>query len=209
MRVFDYPKGLHTRSEKPPPYRSLPSYRPYVRREFADRCVYCRAPNYPERSGSYSIDHYRPKHLFRELEWHYANLYWACHACNSRKGLYWPVQENLEATEFIPNPCDHRMFEHLKFEGLHAATKTRAGAKAVEVLDLNSDQHKRLRGALQTIADTFDATQKSLRAALVKVEARALASGSAEIAEVFERKRAKLLENIATTSLILDKLAAK
>jgi hypothetical protein len=120
--------------------------------EFSARCVYCCTPDGIKTYAAFGVDHYRPKHVFPSLAVEYLNLYYCCNSCNSRKGKYWP-KAALEATEFIPNPCEHEMFRHLKYDGPTVVAKTRAGEVAVELLALNDPVTVAWRDAsLQTIA---------------------------------------------------------
>ena len=115
--TFAYPKARHTRIQTPPDYTDYRKYKPYLRDEFAGRCVYCRAhERWRHAYDEYGVDHYRPKGLaqFSHLACVYANLYYCCPACNRRKGKYWPAADK-ERTEYIPNPCDHVMFAHMAF----------------------------------------------------------------------------------------------
>lgn len=134
---FLYPQSKHRRKFSPE-YKTNTSYKPYLREEFNKKCVYCCMPDFLKKE-SFGVDHYRPKIKFRELEWEYSNLFYACNACNSRKGDSWPTEEQLKAKIFIPNPCDHIMFNHLKFSGIKVETRSNAGKYADEILDLNDD----------------------------------------------------------------------
>jgi hypothetical protein len=88
---------------------------------------------------AYGVDHYRPKKLFPHLATEYLNLFYACNRCNAFKGSFWPTPGLRSAKKFIPNPCEHRMFDHLRYKGAQVVAKTPAGAMTVELLDLNHD----------------------------------------------------------------------
>lgn len=121
---------------------------------------------------SFGVDHYRPKSRFPELRTVYSNLYYCCNPCNSRKGNYWP-QNSRVATDFIPNPCDHEMFRHLRFKRAIVVSRTHAGAIAMDCLDLNEDEVVGFRTLIlstiglyeEKIAET-EATLSELRALL-------------------------------------------
>jgi len=100
----------------------------------------------------YGADHYRPKKLFPELAATYANLFYCCNPCNSRKGGYWPDGDQASA-RFIPNPCDHEMFAHLRFQRASVEAKTTSGEFTLELLDLNDPESLNYRKfVLETIA---------------------------------------------------------
>lgn len=136
MSPFSYPKAKHARTQQPPTFNSYPRYKPYLQREFSAQCVYCRIPDALKGYEAFHVEHYRPQKSFPELECAYENLFYSCGNCNRSKGSYWP-QAHEEKTRFIPNPCDHVMFEHLRFVDGDVMARTEAGQFAVERLDLN------------------------------------------------------------------------
>lgn len=139
MNPFAYPKTKHARSFSPKQYKRYQTYKRILRLEFSGKCVYCQMPSSMRGYGSFGVDHYRPKKHFPQLGVSYGNLYYCCHACNSNKGDYWP-SAHLLFTQFIPNPCDHVMFSHLRFNGAVVEEKSKAGAIAREILDLNDPE---------------------------------------------------------------------
>lgn len=165
MTPFLYSKSKHQRREQPPQYKNYKRYKPYLRREFERKCIYCRLPDTLKGKESFGVEHYKPKqkNLFPELELVYNNLFYACNCCNSRKGAFWPSQEQLNRDEFIPNPCDHVMFQHLKYAGSMVETKTAAGDLCKEILDLNDEDsvlyREFLLGVIETCAHERDKWQ--------------------------------------------------
>src|SRR5258707_737896 len=84
---FEYPPSPHLRRHGPRGYTDYASYRPWLRDEFAFRCVYCLLREQWGRvRGIYAIDHFLPvaHHPGKALE--YENLLYACATCNSAKG---------------------------------------------------------------------------------------------------------------------------
>jgi hypothetical protein len=147
---FAYPKVRHVRSQKPGPFTQYQRFKPFLREEFSRKCVYCREPDGLKGKDSFGVDHYRPKKDFPQLSCVYENLFYCCGPCNRRKGRRWALPR-LEATHFIPNPCDHVMFSHLQFQEGIVGDKTLAGKYAVECLDLNdpvSVEHRQFVGRL-------------------------------------------------------------
>src|SRR6188508_1630133 len=64
------------------------SYKPWLRDEFAFRCIYClrRERMFPDGEAAFSVDHYVPVTVDRLRETDYQNLAYACLRCNSAKG---------------------------------------------------------------------------------------------------------------------------
>jgi 5-methylcytosine-specific restriction endonuclease McrA len=155
LSTFSYPKSRHIRLENPKQYKRYQAYRPYLEREFSHQCVYCRSPDWLDPSAIFTIDHYKPKDFHKTLECHYPNLFYCCHACNSRKGTHPYVKDHrtkqLRATLTwsVPNPCDHIMADHIRVNSTSFFLTPRStnGKYTIELLDLNSDErirHRRL-----------------------------------------------------------------
>src|SRR5262249_19354003 len=145
LNPFLYPKSKHRRTQQPQSYSYYPSYKPFLRAEFGRQCVYCRLPDGLKGQDSFGVDHYRPKSLFPDLQATYSNLFYACNCCNRRKGRFWPTPDETGAGEFIPNPCDHVMFDHLRFQSSRIITRSLAGKRAEKTLMLNDDESVRYR----------------------------------------------------------------
>lgn len=140
LHAFAYQRQRHVRACDPRPgnpYTDYRRYKPALQQEFGRRCVYCRRADSPIDPGSFHVDHYKPRQLAPELETEYSNLFYACWACNNSKGTYWDDPDR-RGSHCIPNPCDHVMSEHLKYEGgTVVARGTSQGTAAIRVLDLN------------------------------------------------------------------------
>ena len=137
MNPFNFPKAKHFRTKNPKNYKRYQTYKKILRIEFSGKCVYCCSPvTMRGGSASFGVDHYRPKSLFHSLVAEYSNLYYCCNSCNSNKNDYWP-SEKLADAPYIPNPCDHVMFQHLRFEGAEVKSVTSDGEFTRELLDLN------------------------------------------------------------------------
>jgi hypothetical protein len=88
-------------------------------------------------ADNFGVDHYRPRKRFPELATTYSNLFYCCNCCNSRKSDFWPTADQIRGEKFIPNPCDHVMFEHLQYSRAVIRLKTAAGRHAETILDFN------------------------------------------------------------------------
>ena len=83
---FDYPPAPHVRRHGPAGYADYASYRPWLRDEFAFRCVFClRRETWGTLSGEFAIDHFQPAALRPERATEYDNLLYVCGPCNLRK----------------------------------------------------------------------------------------------------------------------------
>ena len=85
--LFDYPSQPHERRHGPSGYDPYGGYKPWLRDEFAFRCVYCleRESWYPDRADSFSVEHVVPQSADATLLCDYANLLYACTRCNSAR----------------------------------------------------------------------------------------------------------------------------
>jgi hypothetical protein len=128
---FAYPTTPHARVHGPSGYRDYADFKPFLRDEFAFRCVYCleREMWYPNRADSFAVDHFTPQVLDPTRETDYDNLVYACVRCNSAK------QANL--TELDPTRvafADHfRVAEDGRVEGLFPESR-----ELIRLLRLNS-----------------------------------------------------------------------
>ena len=142
---FKYPHKKHQRTQTPPQYSDYRRYKPYLKKEFSNKCVYCRKSDTFEDVGGFHVEHYRPKNQFKHLETDYANLYYSCAACNRYKGTYWSdASENR-----VVNPCDHIMSHHLKFERNEVTPLSEPGKTSLNILRLNSPQSIKYREIMQ------------------------------------------------------------
>jgi len=144
---FRYPQSKHRRKSNPLQYRTNKSYKKVLRDEFNRQCIYCRRPEFYNYDG-FGVEHYRPKKMFPTLEWDYDNLFYACNCCNSRKGDSWPTKTQIKNNVYVPNPCEHIMFQHLKFVGTTVELRSKAGEYTDELLDLNDDNSVGLRESI-------------------------------------------------------------
>jgi len=203
---FVYPKSKHLRRECPGELSTYPKYKPFLQREFARKCVYCRMPDSMKGYESFGVDHYRPKSKFPELATAYANLFYACNPCNLRKGSYWPKQVQAK-THFIPNPCDHEMFRHIRFKGSKVEARTVAGRVLLETLDLNDDSAVEYRAFIVRLIESTAAKKAELERSRSQLE-ELRATGAVQTAEVDEAIDL-IDEKLRTLSMDLARLAGE
>jgi hypothetical protein len=142
VNPFIYPKSQHRRKLTA---HSVASYKAVLRLEFAFQCVYCRLPDGVKGQDNFGVDHYRPRSLFPALARTYSNLFYACNACNSRKKDFWPSSKERRDGRFIPNPCDHVMFQHLRYKGARVEPHSPAGEHTKNLLMLNDEESLQYR----------------------------------------------------------------
>jgi hypothetical protein len=133
---FVYPASPHQRRHGPRGYADYASYRPWLRDEFAFRCVYCLVrEQWGQIPGAFDIDHFLAAAHHPELSTTYENLVYSCAGCNAAKG---------ELT--TPDPC--RALVHpavqVKVDGSITAT-TREGRRLIRLLGLDSPVYVEVR----------------------------------------------------------------
>jgi len=161
MNPFRYPKARHRRGSDPGPFADHRAYKPYLRQEFSGQCVYCRMPDSLKGQEAFGVDHYQPKSRFSADAAAYSNLFYVCNVCNTWKGAFWPTRLQRDFGQFIPNPCDHTMFDHLRYQRWSVVPHSAAGEFTALVLDLNDEkvlQHRQF--ILEKIAQDLAARQE-------------------------------------------------
>lgn len=85
--AFIYPHGRDSRRHGPSGYADYRSYRPWLRDEYSFRCAYCLVrERWGQVTGQFDLDHFLSKVANPDAAVEYDNLFYACHACNLRKG---------------------------------------------------------------------------------------------------------------------------
>lgn len=169
---------------KPPAYKRYGSFKRALQHEFDRTCIYCRMPDTGHQDLHYTVEHYRPKGLprFSHLLCDYGNLYYCCHTCNSLKSDDWPVDEN--AGPFVPNPCEHVMSDHLRFDRATGRVEPRSewGRHAERLLRLNDDDLVRLRKDRLTTLGALEVQIKAIERDCLQLD-QMLATGAIAGAE--------------------------
>jgi hypothetical protein len=87
MTPFTYPPEPHVRRHGPQGYADAASYRPWLRDEFAFRCVYCLfREQWGRLRGTFEVEHFRPIASHPGDALSYDNLLYGCSDCNAGKG---------------------------------------------------------------------------------------------------------------------------
>ena len=170
--------------------------------------VGCSAPSSTRPDSTYksgnvvqtngATSHYRPKKLFPTLATEYLNLYYACNRCNSLKRDFWPSPVRVKEGSFVPNPCEHVMFEHLRYKGGSVAFVSNAGEWTVELLDLNDTSAVAFRegfiGALDALWAQIEQSKSILGDAKKKLVNASTAAKKAVIDGTIRKAEANLAE---------------
>lgn len=129
--IFEYPGSPHERRHGPQGYRAYTEYKPWLRDEFAFRCVYClrRERFFPDGEWSFGVDHVVPQSVNPAGVTDYDNLVYACTRCNTLKG---------EVVGLL-SPDEAGFGRHLRVEPDGTIrTLTSEGRRLVGQLELNS-----------------------------------------------------------------------
>ena len=87
MKIKDFKTHTITRSA-PPHFSSYGDYKPYLERDFGERCAYCNLHS-KRITTPFEVDHFIPRKAFKgvrpSLDTDYNNLVYACKKCNVAK----------------------------------------------------------------------------------------------------------------------------
>jgi len=205
LNPFRYPQSRYRRKLTPPSYSDYSRYKPTLKQEFASQCVYGRLPDGLKGEDSFSVDYYRPQSKFPGLVTTYANLFYACSCCNRRKGAFWPTDAQWRAKQFIPNPCDHVMFEHLRYRSARVETRTRAGELAERVLMLNDEGSVEYRELVLSVIAVLEEKKRRIQETIRRIDRRL--SASPEQAEQFMEEKASAERDLARVEHHLSRAA--
>jgi len=147
---FTYPEASHSRKHGPDGYAAYESYRPWLRDEFAFRCVFCLTrETWGPFQAQFAIDHFVPVKAHPSAPASYDNLLYTCITCNSAK-----------SDRSVPDPLVvlHQESVWIDQDGyLH--TKTTEAALTNELLDLNHPRKAEFRSlwmAVVTLSRRLD-----------------------------------------------------
>jgi HNH endonuclease len=189
LNPFRYPQSRYRRKLSPPSTSDYSRYKPFLKQEFMSQCVYCRLPDGLKGEDSFSVDHYRPQSKFPDLVTTYVNLFYACSGCNRRKGAFWPTDAQWRAKQFIPNPCDHVMFEHLRYRSARVETKSPAGELAEQVLMLNDERSVEYRELVLSVIAVLEEKKCRVQETIRRID-RQLSASPKQAERLSEEKAA-------------------
>ncbi|MEA2563180.1 MAG: hypothetical protein QOH06_4684 [Acidobacteriota bacterium] len=168
-----FPRKRHLRGPDPGPFSYPQAYKAHLRGEFLSKCVYCRVPDGLKGYEGFGVDHYLPASRFPALAVAWSNLFYACNVCNTWKSDCLSTPER-----FLPNPCEHRMADHLQYRGAEVETFTAHGEWLADLLHL--DERRRLREFILSALGRFLRARIELLGDLVALEDRIEIVRSAE-----------------------------
>ncbi|MFO0810855.1 MAG: HNH endonuclease signature motif containing protein [Gemmataceae bacterium] len=154
---FHYPASPLVRRHAPRGYRSPIGYRPWLRDEFAFRCVYCLVREVWQ-PRDLEVEHFTPTVLAPDRATDYANLLYACRACNAAK-----------AAQRIPDPTRALVGGSMTVEpdGTLTAT-TPAAERIIDGLRLNVAGYRELRRLWIEIVELARRNDPALHARLLR-----------------------------------------
>ena len=153
MEAFAYPGTPHCRRHGPRGYKSVVSYRPWLRDEFAFRCVYCleREP-WGHLIAGFDVEHFDPVSVSPGKALDYENLVYSCRPCNVLKG-----------SAIIPDPLKVllsdavRVFEDGRIEGA-----TREAQILIDIIGLDDPVYRQRRALINQIVSLASAHDSAL-----------------------------------------------
>lgn len=125
-------------------FKRYKSYKKYLKKDFHDRCAYCNTWNHIVKPLKFSIDHYVPRKIFKNvdksLDNNYNNLMYTCQKCNREKAAkYKGEREHLEIkNELFINPVDedyNKIFYRNEYGGIDSDDER--GRKMIAELKLH------------------------------------------------------------------------
>ena len=89
--MIRWPIVVHATFRAQPERGNYRDWKEYIANDCSSACVYCAMPE-ADFGGlrNFTVEHFRPKSIYRHLENRISNLYLACCICNSMKGDDWP-----------------------------------------------------------------------------------------------------------------------
>lgn len=156
--IFDYPARRPSRRHGPRGYSDYASYRPWLRDEFAFRCVYClKRETWGQVTSEFDLDHFWPQSTRPDLSVAYENLIYACRRCNSIKG-----------NQLIDDPFHLLTNEFVRRMPDWTLQSQDSGAwRLIQILDLNSARLLRWRMTWSRIVELAKNFDRELFRALV------------------------------------------
>jgi len=206
LNPFHYSKAKHKRTRTPPLYSNYRQYKPELQIEFSAQCVYCRALDRLKGYESFGVDHYRPQKDFPHLVTEYLNLFYACNRCNNLKRRFWPNPQEERDGIFIPNPCEHLMFDHLRYIRGKVQAHSNAGVFTMERLDLNDPVGVDFREGFITMLAAMNSEMEGAKHLLIEAQTTLDHATTKAAQDVAREVRDQVKENLEKLQTELKKV---
>ncbi len=149
-------------------YSSHSSYKPYLVKDFSNRCGYCDGND--AWYGGYKIfhiDHFAPKKKFPSLKTVYSNLIYSCPSCNNAKSNTWPSNDptvNIVGDKGFLNPVTDDLNGHfIRDDFGNILGRSLIAKDMIITLNLNLERHSVLwmLSKLDELINKFELILKS------------------------------------------------
>lgn len=141
--IFRYPDLPHERRHGPMGYLDYTSMKPWLRDEFAFRCIYCldREKFSSDGEHRFAVEHVEPKSASPQRKNDYENVVYSCTRCNTLKG-----------TLQIPCPIEYPMASVIRCEDTgEFVAVTAVGQELIDTLQLNDQRRVEIRFSILAI----------------------------------------------------------
>jgi hypothetical protein len=158
-------------------------YRSCLRIDFDFECGYCLAREVElapaDPFGGFEIDHLRPSSRFKNFQYAYRNLVWACRLCNRTKGDTWPSKTDEGSGIRFLDPLEDAPGEHvgLRGEKVEIINGSPSGQFFVDALRLNSPAQRERRKKRAKLSLALRTAENALKDLAAKHPAAAVAAG--------------------------------
>jgi hypothetical protein len=127
-----------------------------VRARYQGACGYCPVSD-SDAGGEHTIDHYRP--VSARGDDSDDNLVYCCFRCNTYKGDFWPMAEDLQHGRRVLHPLLDMASAHLREDGRtgHLVALTATGLFHLRLLQLNRPplvEYRQQRRLLHFLTET-------------------------------------------------------
>lgn len=159
-------------------YSSQRHYRKYkseIRVDCQGRCVYCDAHE-NELGGAehMTLDHFRPRKHFSDLEHEPTNLVWSCRICNIGKDSAWPAlgtTGTVVSSGGFLDPFSVDLHEYFDVDSDGQLIPLKHPARyMIRVMKLNRDGASRIRRKRKVDCDVRQATLATLMTAIRQID---------------------------------------
>lgn len=129
-------------------YKTCNSYKPFLKKDFKNRCAYCNMLDEIVLPKEYETDHFIPRNTFKdikpELEYTYDNLMYSCPKCNGKKSDEYEGDINSDKIEnnafYNPIEVDYNeVFYRNEYGGISSENKK--GNQMIVKLNLYNPIH--------------------------------------------------------------------